>query len=242
MARTPVSGSPAVPKTTSGPEALCPRLTTGLPLSRRKCYSVARSRLDLMARKSSHKGYIFIRHGLGWPAGAWFGGAASGEPLATGHARTSAVGHGSPRTAEAILEIPEQAVGESRHPGCGGRRGGPAMRQSRPKAKPAVTTGPHRPNRKPSGRESGRGLRSRAGPTGNMCGRGHGRRPDQETLRQVARIGGTRVPPGVRFFYGSGNPPQVWPCTKKTGLSCLSPVTGWGGPLERVRPGTGLTD
>ena len=71
MARTPVSGSPAFPKTTSGPEALCPRLTTGLPLSRRKCYSVARSRLDRMARKSSHKGYIFIRHGLGGPAGAF---------------------------------------------------------------------------------------------------------------------------------------------------------------------------
>jgi len=111
------------------------------------------------------------------------------------------------------------------------------MRQSRPKAKPAVTTGPRRPNRKPSGRESGRGLRSRAGPTGNTPGADTG--GDRiRTLRQLARIGGTRgtcgtrVPPGVSFFYGSGNPPQVWPCTKKTGLSCLSPVTGWGHPCN----------
>jgi len=34
----PVSGNPAIPIAVLGPEALCPRLTTGLPLSRRMLF------------------------------------------------------------------------------------------------------------------------------------------------------------------------------------------------------------
>lgn len=157
-------------------------------------------------------------------SGPWLAPDGRGNPGDTGAGsrRIAASGVGRParRSGDASVSAEGQTGRDHRPASAKPKAVGPRIRPGA-----AVTRRPHRQH----------------------AGRGHGRRPDKDAPATGPHWRDSRYlwdsrPAGCQLLLRFKESAPGLAVHQKKGLSCLSPVTGWGGPLERVRPGTGLTD